>query len=212
MAVDAVLFDRAIGYDRQPIVRIYTWSDRTVTIGRLQDFAEARRIYSNDLLVRRPTGGKAVLHTDDLTISVVVPDAFLTARLARRGVLASHSVILAGVAGALRQCGFEAVTGNDSVTRNTPADCFARSGRCDLTDARTGCKLLGSAQARKSGIVLQQMSLRSIDRLDIHGDDFVDALREIMGRTLGVASWCIDEIDATEALEATEAARQWETF
>ena len=212
MAVDAVLFDRAVGCDRPPVVRIYTWPDRVVTIGKLQDFADARRIYSNDVLVRRPTGGKAVLHTDDLTISVVVPDSLLTDGLARRGVLASHSVILSGVAGALKRFGFEAATGRESVTRNIPSDCFARTMRCDLTDASTGCKILGSAQARKSGIVLQQMSLRSIDGLDIHGDDFIDSLRDNMGRALGVVCWSIDDLDPTEAFDANKAARLWETF
>ncbi|MGE5221791.1 MAG: biotin/lipoate A/B protein ligase family protein, partial [Omnitrophica WOR_2 bacterium] len=76
MAVDETLLE-AIGRDsRQPVLRLYAWEPACLSLGYAQPGADADResLRKNHWdLVRRPTGGKAILHTDELTYSVIGP-------------------------------------------------------------------------------------------------------------------------------------------
>ena len=95
-----------------PIVRVYGWDRPCVTIGRLQDEAAVRAAYPNLPLVRRPTGGRAVLHGDDLTISIA-------ARLADLppgdglGVLATYRLLAGGLLDTFRALGTDAAFGGE---------------------------------------------------------------------------------------------------
>lgn len=212
MAVDSVLFDRAAAGECLPAVRLYRWNRRAVTVGKLQDIAEVRRTYPDELLVRRPTGGKAVVHGDDLTVTVVAPDTLLTSGLPRRGVLASYVAIMDAVALALADAGAITAPGEDRARRRGLVDCFARAARCDLVDAASGAKIVGSAQARKSGIVLQQMSFRPIASIDIYSSSFADLLRQSIARRLNVSSWMPDALDSTETKLAADRAIAWDAM
>ena len=70
MATDAALL-RELRDDAQalPIVRVYGWDRPCVSLGRLQDEQAVRAAFPDLPLVRRPTGGRAVRHGDDLTAS-----------------------------------------------------------------------------------------------------------------------------------------------
>ena len=71
MAADAALLrELRDDPDTLPIVRVYAWDRPCVSIGRLQDEAAVRAAFPGLPLVRRPTGGRAVRHGDDLTVSV----------------------------------------------------------------------------------------------------------------------------------------------
>src|SRR4051794_30414750 len=74
MAADlACLDDVAAGAD--PVLRLYTWSPPALSLGRFQPEAEVERDRCRDLgveVVRRPTGGKALLHGADLTYAVAL--------------------------------------------------------------------------------------------------------------------------------------------
>jgi lipoate-protein ligase A len=79
MAVDDALLEAARRNEAPPTLRLYRWSRPTLSLGRHQDPCrgidhEFRRSRGIDL-VRRPTGGRAVLHDDEVTYSIVLPAA-----------------------------------------------------------------------------------------------------------------------------------------
>lgn len=187
MAADQALLDAARSPDAPgPTVRIYRWDRPAVSIGRLQDELPVRRLHPALACVRRPTGGRAVLHGDDLTVSVVTRLEWLPPEAGT--VLASSQRVLSGVMLALRCCGQEAGFGSESPRTNRGVvDCFAVSAPCDLVDARTGRKLAGSAQRREGGALLQQVSLPGVGLPDAAA--FVAALRRTMRDALGVSEW-----------------------
>ncbi|HET6486674.1 MAG TPA: hypothetical protein VFH83_09660, partial [Spirochaetia bacterium] len=77
MAVDEALAEAAGGGQSLPVVRLYGFSPPTLSLGRFQKARgqlDAGRLASDGVvLVRRPTGGHAVLHDDELTYSVALP-------------------------------------------------------------------------------------------------------------------------------------------
>jgi lipoate-protein ligase A len=164
MAADEVLAAEAVALDR-PLVRIYGWSEPTVSLGGFQRLADARAstAIAGLPLVRRPSGGGAIVHGTDLTYAVAVPrshawggdpqrlyDVFhesLAAELRERGVTA------------LRHPGRDRAAGDEERLL-----CFDRRARGDLVvqtaaGGTDGDKILGSAQRRLRGAVLQHGSL-----------------------------------------------------
>ena len=72
MAIDSVMVETAAKCDYAGTIRVYRWSAPAVTMGRLQKVQDVRSRFPNVSLIRRPTGGHAVEHGDDLTVSIVV--------------------------------------------------------------------------------------------------------------------------------------------
>lgn len=158
MAADAALLAGLAEQHGPPTVRVYTWDRPSVSLGRLQHEAPVRALYPHLPLVRRPTGGRAVLHGDDLTVSVAVRLENLPED--GRSVLASHHLIMGSVLRALLVLGLEACFGGCAIgSQNGIINCFELSAACDLIDSHTGKKLVGSAQRRENAALLQQMSL-----------------------------------------------------
>ncbi|MGO8672697.1 MAG: biotin/lipoate A/B protein ligase family protein [Capsulimonadaceae bacterium] len=207
MRRDTVLLDE-VGRGEAPAVRVYGWSEPAVTIGRLQDEAEVRRRYPDQPIVRRPTGGRAVLHGNDLTVAVATRAEWLPG--APAGVLASYTVIVAGLVDACRRLGIDAAQPARRARTHPAVDdaagdriaCFATVAGCDVADARTGAKLIGSAQRREGGVLLQQMSFAAPLRLTLpvapgHTDNLwpgrwpplIDLLPDTLGPALGVLRW-----------------------
>ena len=155
MAVDHAL--AACSSPGEAVLRIYRWSRPTVSFGRNE---RARGRYDPVAgrdggieFVRRPTGGRAVLHDRELTYAAVLP---LTAR---RGLRATYGLINRGLVEALCSLGVPAVMAEG---RGVPAGlesgpCFDEPAPGEVTVA--GRKLVGSAQARLEGVILQHGSL-----------------------------------------------------
>ncbi len=157
MAEDAALLAEMAAGAGPPAVRVYTWDGAAVSIGRLQAEAPVRALYPLPI-VRRPTGGRAVLHGEDLTISVAVRLEHLPEDC--RSVMASHHLIMGAVLRTLQSCKIEACFGGCAIAdQKNIINCFELSAACDLIDGCTGKKLVGSAQRREGAAVLQQMSL-----------------------------------------------------
>lgn len=159
MAMDEAIF-RAYAEGRvPPTLRFYTWAPPGVSCGRFQrvdrevDLAACAALGYD--VVRRPTGGRAVLHLDDLTYAVVLgerdglPAGVLPAYLhLSRGLLAGLHAL--GIPAALHTpAGRAEGTGN-------PA-CFASPSWHELTVA--GRKVAGSAQRREGPDILQHGSV-----------------------------------------------------
>jgi len=102
--------------------------------------------------VRRPTGGKAILHHREVTFSIISPAAGLGS------VIESYRTFARAIATGLHQLGLEAqLCEPQAAPRRGGLLCFAAPAQCDLEVG--GRKLLGSAQARHRGALLQQNSL-----------------------------------------------------
>jgi lipoyl(octanoyl) transferase len=157
MGVDEALLGSA-ARDAVPTLRFYTWDAPCLSLGYAQRLCEARRRACHAArvpVVRRATGGRAVLHGSDLTYAVAAPEAYLPA-----GLRASYAVVSEGLCAALRALGVPAQrrAGRPAERSAAPFDCFALAATDEICVA--GHKLVGSAQRRCGGAVLQHGSIR----------------------------------------------------
>jgi lipoyl(octanoyl) transferase len=156
MARDSALMDRA-RETGEYIFSVYSWSRPTLSLGRNQtardryDSAELERRGID--VVRRPTGGRALLHWREVTYSVAAPAA--DHERLTESYAAINRILLEG----LRRLGVEASESRDGVPTPAPGDmpCFAAPAEGELV-AR-GSKLVGSAQLRENGALLQHGSI-----------------------------------------------------
>ncbi len=159
MAIDtAILYALAEGTG-QPTVRFYRWDPPCLSLGYNQHFADVNQAACQSLgytWVRRPTGGRAILHTDELTYSIITSKD--DPRVAG-GVVESYRVLSRGLLEGLQQLGANAVQakGNMPSNPNQGAACFDTPSHYEVT--LNGKKLVGSAQVRRRGMVLQHGTL-----------------------------------------------------
>ncbi len=161
MALDEAILESVASAKSPPTLRLYAWTPACLSLGHAQSIDSVDLYGLHDLgwdLVRRPTGGRAILHTDELTYSVAgtAADPLLAG-----GVLSSYQRLSAGLLHGLRLLGLGAEL-RSSPSPAPPANgsspiCFEVPSPFELTWA--GRKLLGSAQLRRSGAVLQHGSL-----------------------------------------------------
>jgi lipoate-protein ligase A len=156
MAIDEALLTHASA----PVLRFYGWHHPGVTLGRFQDLRKGLNLdvcrQAGVSVARRPTGGRAVFHHTDLTYSLLAPEE----SVGGRSVMASYRLISAAMAEALANLGVDVVEGAlPGPGRQSRADCFAHLAASDL--AEHGRKIVGSAQVRRNGWILQQGSIRA---------------------------------------------------
>jgi len=157
MARDQALLERAITGEG-PLLRVYGWRGPTLSLGYFQDEAAvaeagaAQRLGVD--LVRRFTGGGAILHHHEVTFALAVPPAHPWAAL---GVDDSYLALTRPLLGVLGAAGVEAAFRGGAVPAHKAANCFAGAACPDLVHG--GRKLFGSAQRRRRGAVLQHGSL-----------------------------------------------------
>jgi lipoate-protein ligase A len=161
MAVDEAILDAIAEGIAPPTLRLYRWEKPAISLGRLQS---ARRsvdqVRCRELgveLVRRPSGGRGILHGGDQTISVAVPISNLGSE--GRSVVASYRLLSRGLIRALRSFSLTLSFGTCERITERGGDCFALRSRVDLLTSE-GHKLIGSAQCRRRDVILQQTSLR----------------------------------------------------
>ncbi|MCU0606706.1 MAG: lipoate--protein ligase family protein [Candidatus Edwardsbacteria bacterium] len=160
MAFDELLARAAGDGAAQPVVRFYGWDPPAVSLGYNQDDAEIDRAACAAAgvdVVRRPTGGRAVYHRDELTYCVAAPadDPLLGG-----AVLETYRTIAAALLAGLRNLGVGADMVRSEAGAPGPAraaSCFAAAGRYEITAG--GRKIVGSAQRRIGGALLQQGSV-----------------------------------------------------
>jgi len=179
-------------------VRLYSFSPACLSLGRLQDCddVDAAACERDGVeVVRRPSGGRAVLHDQEVTYAVVcrTDDADFGG-----AVLDSCARIHQAVALGLARLGVatsaHGVSADEraaALSRSAGADCFARPSAHELIDDR-GRKLVGSAQARLGGALLQHGSVllappRAGVYLRSRGPRSAGGgLRELLGRDVSV--------------------------
>jgi lipoate-protein ligase A len=135
-----------------PVLRFYDWNPACVSLGRLQKKSEFIIQNSSFDVVRRPTGGRAVLHQHEITYCAVIHERHLPRE--SRSVIGAYNWLSAGFLEGLKILGVEAQLAQPHKA-STPAaaNCFNAAAQCDfLVDGR---KLIGAAQCRKEGVILQ---------------------------------------------------------
>jgi lipoyl(octanoyl) transferase len=159
MAVDEAILDSIGRGESSPTLRLFAWEPACLSLGHAQPFADvdiARLEERGWDVVRRLTGGRAILHTDEITYSVI---GSAEESLLAGGVLESYNRIAQALLLAVKNLDLpvemkEGKT-NDQATPNPV--CFEVPSTYEITVG--GKKLIGSAQARKKEGVLQHGSL-----------------------------------------------------
>jgi lipoyl(octanoyl) transferase len=164
MAVDEAILQSLADGHGTPTLRFFGWQPPCLSLGYAQAAAEvaADRLAAHGYdLVRRPTGGRAILHTDELTYSVIAP---MNEPRVMGGVLESYQQLSAGLLAGLQRLGLgvradKKYDGSEALAKGPV--CFEVPSNYEITVANgaTPRKLLGSAQVRKRGVVLQHGTL-----------------------------------------------------
>ena len=159
MAVDQAIAEACAAGASPSTVRFYSWRPPAVSLGRLQpvaDIDEAAVLRLGYEIVRRPTGGRAILHTDEFTYSLA---AAADDPRVRGGVMDAYLRISNALLAGLRRLGVAAdkAPGTVRVGPDVSAVCFEVPSAYEITAGTR--KLMGSAQSRRAGYVLQHGSL-----------------------------------------------------
>ena len=159
MAADEAILEAVGAGLVPPTLRLYAWSPACLSLGFSQKMADAdlvRLTARGWQMVRRPTGGKAILHTDELTYSVALPpDHPLTVL----GIVDSYREISRALMHALTLMGAAAHSErrSDTAPQRPGAVCFEVPSHYEITVE--GKKLVGSAQVRRKSGLLQHGTL-----------------------------------------------------
>ena len=162
MARDEALLRSVIDAKSSPCIRLYQWDPPALSIGYLQRIRDEVDLemcinYGFDY-VRRLTGGKAVLHDDELTYSIAIPANH--EKMDGRGVIASYRSISRALVRALSLSGITCTMAPRIMSRQRrelSAVCFDTSSTYEVMFQ--GKKIIGSAQTRDKGVILQHGSV-----------------------------------------------------
>lgn len=155
MAVDEVLLETAIARGVATL-RFYRWREPTASLGYFQREADflAETRFANLPAVRRLSGGGTLIHDHELTYSLILPTS---QRLIERP-MELYDIVHEAFIEVFRRRGIVIRQRGSSVHRRTePLLCFAREDEHDLM--LFGRKVLGSAQRRRRGAILQHGGL-----------------------------------------------------
>jgi lipoate-protein ligase A len=170
MAVDEAMLESHLAGETPPTVRLYGFDPAAMTLGYAQklDAPTLKRIRDCGFdLARRPTGGRAVLHLNEITYSFVGTSRLRDAispdeRTAEQGFLAptilgAYKQICQGLIFALEELGVSTALGASNSAYRQVHDCFLATTSADLH--YLGTKMVGSAQCRRGQGVLQHGSV-----------------------------------------------------
>ncbi len=157
MAIDQWLFEQHILGQIPPTLRFYTWSHPTISLGYHQrhypDHWQSLVWHDRSIdIVKRPTGGRGVLHQGDLTYALI-GSGFVGKRVE------VYQQICQFLIDGWRSIGVELGYGNAGSGYIHNPNCFGTATSADLV-CQDGYKLIGSAQLIRSGAVLQHGSMR----------------------------------------------------
>jgi lipoate-protein ligase A len=160
MAIDEAILLSFIEGHSPPTLRLYKFAPAAVTVGLSQKLAPnlVASVESQGFdVVRRPTGGRAVLHLNDLTYSFIGGDSTRQDGFLSTSITTSYKQICQGLIAAFAILGIESELGAAGVGYRHLQDCFLATTGCDLH--HLGTKLIGSAQVRRRGAILQHGSV-----------------------------------------------------
>ncbi|ASV69033.1 biotin/lipoate A/B protein ligase family protein [Cytobacillus sp. FSL W7-1323] len=203
MALDEALLDWNSEGKMPPVIRFYGWNPATLSIGYFQKVdkeIKLEAVKENGLgFVRRPTGGRGVLHEHELTYSVIVPEEHPQMP---KTVTEAYRVISEGVLRGFQQLGLEAYFAvprskeeKEMLKNPRSSVCFDAPSWYELVVE--GRKVAGSAQTRQKGVILQHGSIL----LDLDEDKLFslfkysnDRVKERMQRAFSSKAVAINEL------------------
>ncbi|MBF2063800.1 MAG: lipoate--protein ligase family protein [Calothrix sp. C42_A2020_038] len=157
MAIDRWLFEQHLLGNNPPTLRFYRWAPSAISLGYHQH--KYPEHWQNIIwkgqkldLVKRPTGGRAVLHQGDVTYALV------TSGISGSRVQAYQKVCEFLIAG-WKKLGIDLHYGTAGRGYIHNPNCFGTATSADLVTS-DGYKLIGSAQLRKGDVILQHGSIR----------------------------------------------------
>jgi len=199
--------------------RFYQWREPTLSLGYFQEYGDREHHTASRqcAVVRRASGGGAILHDAELTYSFTVPETHRLARRRQWMYEAVHETLIAELA----HCGVDAGLFGDGVgageSGQSPKDflCFQRRSAGDIVVA--GTKIVGSAQRRVAGAVLQHGSillnrgqaapelagLAEVTGVAITPEDLIERWQPRIGQALGL-EWAVEPLTAEERRAAEE--------
>lgn len=219
MALDEALLDWHSEGSIPPIIRFYGWNPATLSIGYFQRVGKEinmQAVRKHELgFVRRPTGGRGVLHEHELTYSVIVSEDYPDMP---KTVTEAYRVISEGILQGFQQLGMDAYfavpkTEEDRESLKNPrsAVCFDAPSWYELVVE--GRKVAGSAQTRQKGVILQHGSIL----LDLDEDKLFslfnypnDRVKERMQKAFKNKAVAINEI-SQQKVSLEEAKRAFKT-
>ncbi len=158
MDIDSKLLESAITSGcKEPIFRLYGWDPPCISLGRNQNdsFLDKEFLKKKQIdIVRRLTGGRALLHDNEITYSFICPVSFL-----KNGdhVISSYKEISQILIDKFKKLGIELEFGVEKPIKTGFDYCMLISTGADLCYKNK--KLIGSAQCRKNGYILQHGSI-----------------------------------------------------
>lgn len=195
-------FDIALAKNYHPevaILRLYRWKPYCISLGANQSLADVnieKAKEDNIDVVKRPTGGRAILHSEELTYSVIYPldinssakNIYNEINIALRNGLIEYDASLKEIELEHSQPDFKEFYKSD-----ISAICFAVSAKSELN--LNGKKLVGSAQRKIGNVILQHGSIlcgtyhqKIIDYLNLDEAKKESILKEISDTTIDLKS------------------------
>ena len=163
MAIDEVLLSSKV-----PVLRFYQWDPCAVSIGRYQDLDDIDLEYCTENsidIVRRITGGKAVLHEKELTYSFIIDKEAMP-----RSIIESYKIISSAIIHGLGTLGIHPEMSRSRIENRDNPVCFQEPSFNELTINRK--KFVGSAQVRRKGKLLQHGSILTGINTEKHSSCF----------------------------------------
>jgi len=188
------------------VLRLYRWNPYCISLGANQSFEDinlAKIRYHQIDIVKRPTGGRAILHSQELTYSIIYPieptssakNIYNEINLALRKGLINFDSRLNEIDLEHAQPDFKEFYKSD-----ISAICFAVSAKSELN--YSGKKLVGSAQRKLGNVILQHGSIlcgeyhkRIVDYLNVSDEQRNKMLNEISSTTIDLKSALNIEVD-----------------
>ncbi|MEB3224606.1 MAG: biotin/lipoate A/B protein ligase family protein, partial [Synechococcus sp.] len=156
-AIDAWLLDQHLQGKIPSVLRFYTWEPVAISLGYHQrkypDFWNNLTYKGEKIdLVRRPSGGRAVLHQGDLTYAIITSGL-------KGDRQENYETLCQFLIDGFRELGISLHYGHQQRNYGCFDSCFRTHTKADLV-TKSGYKLIGSAQLRRQGAILQHGSIR----------------------------------------------------
>ncbi len=201
MAHDLAILDQHLNI---PVLRFYEWSPPALSLGRFQSLTDIDLPYLEKMkfdLVRRPSGGRAVLHYDELTYSIVMPLS-----LAGESVIRTYLDISNVLVDGLRDLGMDCkISEVKKANYQRFAACFAVTSIYEITVDNK--KLIGSAQLRRNGMVLQHGSIPMRSHLEEYSRCFLKN-KEGIFETLRASMTSVDKYSNVDINSIKESVKK----
>ncbi len=227
MARDEALLTCVGAKTAPPTLRLYQWDPPAISLGYFQRFADLHSLPAPAgalCVVRRLTGGGAILHDQELTYALTLPlDHPLLSEGANRLYEVAHDAIISAL-GELGVTTARDGESDDSTPTRGPLFCFARRHALDVLQGDD--KVAGSAQRRTRDAVLQHGSIILASRFDVQPTvrlpeldvpSAVSQLRATLATQLAritcisihPAEWATEELAAADRLRPKYAGNDW---